>query len=277
MADAISSASGSLASLVQTTWSPDFSQNLNDNIAFNSIVSYDAEGMFSMGGTVKLPTLADVEAVNLSEGGKADAQVASASSTSLTINRRAVADFIVTDQSLLQSVSYMTQLQEIATKALARAIQDYIISIIAPSTSSPDHTIAYDSGTTLADADILECLDLARAANWPDSDLHMVMGSAQYNDALNISKLYDQTLGGVASTSQGKLTGNVYGFAPHWTTAVGTNTYMFHSSFMQVAVQQGVNIKVDSLSATGQRAYRVSADVLYGATQQFNTRVISLS
>lgn len=276
MADVISTAAGSLNSLVQTKWSSNFLSNLGNKIAYNSIVRRDYEGELGMGQTVKIPSLANVTATNLSEGATNDAIAAVASSVSLTVNRRAAVDFVITDQAQLQSVPFMEKLEEVAVAAIAREIQSYIITTFVPSASSPDHQIAFDSGTTLADSDLLEALDLEKAANWPESGLFMVLGGAQYNDILNVAKLYDKTLGGVVDTASGQVLAPVYGHNVAWTSALGNKAHLFHESGIQAVVQRGLNMSMDSLRPLGQRAFRFSVDALYGVVVTDDDRLISI-
>jgi hypothetical protein len=279
MADVINSAVGSLSALVPEMWSAAFTQNLNDNLVFNSIVRRDYEGeISSLGDTVRIPTIAAFNASQLLEGATGQASVITASTSSLVVNNRAYVDFKITDQAQLQSVSFMDKLEQEATQALLRYIQEAIVSAIAPSASNPDHTIAYDNGTVLADSDLLEALDLERVANWPSQGLFLVTGGGQYNDLINIQKFYDKdSNAGDAPSISGAVVAPVYGHAASWTTAVGTTTYLFHDSFMQMAIQKDLNISVTDLAPLGERGYRVNCDVLFGVAQLHSDRVISIS
>lgn len=278
MADQVISASGAVANIVPEVWSARYTQNLNDNVAFNSLISREYEGEIrSMGDTVNIPTIADVDASLLTEGARGDAQTITVSKTALVVNSRAFVDFIVTDQASLQSLLEMDKLRELAVSALARKMQDDIVDAIVPSASAPDHAIAYDSGTTLADADLLEALDLEADANWSHlGGRYLVTGEKQYLDLVNTSKFYDKTLGGNSNVSQGELSGSIYGHTPGSSTACGTTTYMFHDSFMQMAVQKDLSINLYDLGGQGQRAWRLNVDVLYGIKQVFDTRVVSI-
>jgi PHD/YefM family antitoxin component YafN of YafNO toxin-antitoxin module len=277
MPDSVSTAAGSLADLVQTKWSSKFDLNLNDRIVFNSIVRRDYEGDLSMGGTVKIPSLADVTATNLTEGAANSAVSVTASTVPLVVNRRAAVDFVITDQAQLQSVAFMDKAEEIALAAIAREIQDYIISIFIPSASAPDHQIAFDSGTTLQDADLLEALDLEKAADWPESGLYMVTGGAQFNDLLNVSKFYTRDLsGGPADIVSGAVLAPIYGHQVAWSSAVGNKALLWHESGLQMVIQKGVNVNFYDMGAQGQRATRMTVDVLYGAVVVDDERLISI-
>jgi len=83
----------------------------------------------------------------------------------------------------------MDKLRELAVYSINKKIQSKIIALTVPSASTPDHQISYDSGTTLALADLLEGKTLLDAQDVPQSDRHMVVGASQLNDVFNITGL----------------------------------------------------------------------------------------
>lgn len=278
MADQVLTASGSNSAIVPEVWSALFQNTLNDSIVFPSIVRRDYEGeIVGRGDTVRIPSIADVTATDLGDGARNDAVTITATTTSLVVDSIAAVDFKISTLAELQSVPHMERLRVLAENAIMRKLQDDIIAAVSPSTSAPDHVISYDSGTTLADADILEALDLEGTANWSQStDRYLVTGALQYNDLMGISKFYDQTLGGNVSVSAGATTGKIYGHTPAQSTACGTTTYLFDGSFMQMAIQRGLNITLTDLAVLGERGYRLNVDLIYGIKQVHNTRVITI-
>ncbi len=278
MADAIITASGTVTAIVPEIWSGVFTQNLSDKIVYNSIIRRDYEGeIANLGDTVNIPTIANVTAHNLADGATGSASTISASVTPLVINKRAYVDFLVSSEAKLQSVAFMDYIQTLGMQAIIRKMQSDIIALIVPSASAPDHQISYDNSNTLADADLLEALDLEKTANWPDDGRYLVTGGLQYNDLFSVDKFYLKTAAGIADVSSGKLTAPVYGHSCDWTSANGNTSYLFHDSFMQMAIQQGLSVKVFDPGVNGQRGFRVNMDVLYGIKQVHNDRVISLS
>lgn len=278
MADQVLTASGSNSAIVPEVWSALFQNTLNDSIVFPSIVRRDYEGeIVGRGDTVRIPSIADVTATDLGDGARNDAVTITATTTSLVVDSIAAVDFKISTLAELQSVPHMERLRVLAEQAIMRKLQDDIIAAVSPSTSAPDHVISYDSGTTLADADILEALDLEGTANWSQStDRYLVTGALQYNDLMGIAKFYDQTLGGNVSVSAGAATGKIYGHTPAQSTACGTTTYLFDGSFMQMAIQRGLNITLTDLAVLGERGYRLNVDLIYGIKQVHNTRVITI-
>lgn len=277
MADQVLTVGGSNSAIVPEVWSSMFQTEFNDSIVFPSIVRRDYEGeIANQGDTVHIPSIADVEASELLDGGRNDAITITATVDDLVVDLIAAVDYKVSTLADLQSIPFVNELRARGSSAILRKIQDKMISRVAPSTSAPDHVIAYDSSTTLADADLLEAFDLEATANWARSnDKYLVTGELQYNDLTSISKFYDKTLSGVAGVEQGKMLAPIYGHNVSSSTACGTTTYLFEGSFMQAAIG-GLNVKVTDLAVLGERGYRLNMDVIYGIKQVHNDRVITI-
>ena len=268
-----------MAVIVPEVWSRRYYDVLLAQLPFNSIISRDYEGEIqSLGDTVKISTFPEFsDATVLAEDAANDADAITVTQQSLVIDSRVVKDFIVTNMAQLQSLPAMDKLRELAVYAISKKIQALIVAAISASTSAPDHTIAFDSGTTLALADILECKELLDLQDVPMSDRHAVMGAAQANDVFNITGFTssDFILGGSPLTT-GEVGQALLGFMPHMTTEVGNVVYFFHKSFMTIAAQQGLGIKVYDLGLQGKRAGRVNVDTLIGIKQLDNKRVVQL-
>ena len=52
----------------------------------------------------------------------------------------------------------------------------------------------------------------------------------------------------------------IVGFMPHFSSLFGNTSYWYHSSFMQIAAQQGMNVSQYDLGVDGKRAMRVNCD-----------------
>ena len=75
----------------------------------------------------------------------------------------------------------------------------------------------------------------------------------------------------------GQLPAALLGFMPHFTTLANSVTYLFHSSFMTMAVQEALAIREYDLGVDGKRAVRVNLDLLYGLKQLDNKRVVEIA
>lgn len=280
MADQTMTAASQLSAIVPEKWSRNFYDTLLENLPFASIISREWEGEIQdLGDTVNISEFPQFDDADLlDEDGKNDAEAITVSGLPLVINKRAVKDFIVTRRAVLQSLPHMDRLQDLAIFSLEKKIQREIIDLIVPSASAPDHQIAYDAGSTLALADLLEGKELLDTANVAQENRHAVMDSPQMNDIFNITGFTssDFLLSG-SPIQTGQLPSALLGFMPHMTTEVSGVTYLFHESFMTLAVQEGMSVREYDLGLEGKRATRVNVDTLFGVKQLGDDRVVSIS
>jgi len=280
MADDIMTSGTELSVIVPAVWSKNYYDSLLANLPFNAVVSRDYEGEIqNMGDTVKISTFPEFdEAEVVAEDERANASALTVTQQSLVINNRVVKDFIVTNKALMQSLPTMDKLKDLAIYAIQKKIQALIIAASLPSTSAPDHTIAYDSSTTLALADMLEVKELLDAQDVPGANRHFVVGAAQLNDIFNITGFTSSDFITAQSPLQsGELPPALLGFQPHFTSIVGNTSYWFHSSYMTVAAQKGITVEEFNLGVDGKRATRVNVDTLFGLKLLDNTRLATLS
>lgn len=277
--DQVMTAATELSVLVPSVWSRRYYDVLLAELPFNSIISKDYEGeIANLGDTVKISTFPEFDdAVELAEDAAADASAITVTQQSLVINKRVVKDFIVTNKALLQSLPAMDKLRELAIYSIQKKIQALIVAATVPNAAAPDHSIAFDAGTTLALADLLEAKELLDDQDVPMASRHAVLGSAQLNDIFNITGFMSSDFVTAGSPLQtGQLPSALLGFQPHFTTVVGNVTYLFHSSYMTAAFQQGLSIKEYDLGVDGKRATRVNLDTLFGLKQLDGLRVVTL-
>lgn len=278
--DQIMTAGDHTSVIVPEIWSQKYYDVLLANLPFNAVVSKDYEGEIqNVGDTVKIPTVPEFDdAEEVAEDERATASAVRVTSQSLVINRRVVKDFIITNLALMQSIPVMDKLRDLAIYSIQKKIQAILIASTLPSSSSPDHTIAYDSGTTLALADMLEVKELLDAQDVPMANRHFVVGAAQLNDIFNITGFTSSDFITASSPLQsGQLPPALLGFMPHFTSVVGNTSYWFHGSYMTMAAQKGINVQEYDLGVDGKRAKRVNVDTLLGEKQLDSTRVVTLA
>jgi hypothetical protein len=233
----------------------------------------------NLGDTVNVSQFPEFgDAVELAEDQKNDASAITVAQIQLIINKRIAQDFIITNLAMMQALPAMEKLQELAIYSILKKIQALILGLIVPSASAPDHTLAYTSGTTLALLDILAAKELLDAQDVPMSNRHMCVGAAQLNDMFNISGFTSTDFGvSNAPLLNGGLPSQILGFIPHFSSLFGNTSYFYHSSFFQMATQQGMNVSVFDLGVDGKRAQRVNCDTLIGLKQFDNKRVVTIS
>ena len=280
MADQIERASTELSVLVPELWSSKYYDVLLANLPMADTISKDYQGEIqNLGDTVNVSQFPEFgDAVELAEDQKNDAAAITVAQIQLIINKRIAQDFIITNLAMMQALPAMEKLQELAIYSILKKIQALILGLIVPSASAPDHTLAYTSGTTLALLDILAAKELLDAQDVPMSNRHMCVGAAQLNDMFNISGFTSTDFGvSNAPLLNGGLPSQILGFMPHFSSLFGNTSYFYHSSFFQMATQQGMNVSVYDLGVDGKRAQRVNCDTLLGLKQFDNLRVVTIA
>ena len=266
--------------IIPEAWSAKFYASLEERLPFNSLVDRSYEGeISSLGDIVNISTIPDFsDATELAEGAAADADSVTITGQQLTVNKRVHKDYIITRKSQIQSLDFMDGVRDKAIYAIMKRMQALIIADISPSTSSPDHVISYDSGSTLALADILEAKELLDTANVPEDDRYSVHGAAQWNDIFNITGFIsrDYIPAGSPLTS-GSIPTPLCGFMPSMTNVVSSTSYFFHKSFLTVAIQDQLSVSAYDLGVEGIRGSRVNVDLLMGIKQLDSSRVVTIS
>lgn len=275
--DAIMTADNQLSAIVPEIWSRRFYDALLMDLPFNDVISRDYEGEIgNLGDTVKISTIPEFgEAEEVAEDQRANAKAVTVTQQNLVINKRIVNDFIVTSRAQIQSLPHMDKLRELAVFAINKKIQKIIIADTVPQSGQ---AISYDSGTTLALADLLEGKELLDDEDVPMEDRNLVVGSAQLNDIFNITGFTssDFITAGAPLTS-GAVDSPLLGFRPHFTTEVGSVTHMFHASYFTMAAQKGIDVEEFNLGGQGKRATRINVGWLGGFKQLGEERVVTIS
>lgn len=280
MADQIHTAGNELGVIVPEVWSQVTYDVLKNRLIFRDSIDSSYEGEIrDLGDIVNIHSIPEFsEASELAEGARSDADAVTVTSQQLVINKRVVKDFILTKRAMVQSIDKMDKLNELAAYSIMKKIDSTIISTISPSTSAPDHDIAFDSGTTLALADILEAKELLDVANVPVEGRKGRVGAAQMNDLFNINGFTSKDFIPAGSPlSSGMIEFPLAGFEFDWSNQLGNVAYFFHPSFMTLAVQEDMAVEAFNLGSEGKRALRINCDLLYGLKQLDSSRVVKVS
>lgn len=278
--DLIMKASTEMAALIPEMWSQKFFPVLLAGLPWNDSVSQDYGGEISaLGDIVNISSVPEfAAAVEIAEDEKVDADSVTVSTQQLTINKQIAKDFILTKKAMAQGIDAMNTLRDRALFAILKKIQAIIIAEVVPNAASPDHAIAYTSGTTLALADILAAKELLDTQNVPDEGRVMILGAAQWNDIFNITGFVSRDYIPTGSPySTGSLPTPILGFMPKMTTVAGNVAHLFHPSFLTLAIQQLPSVEVHSQGGEGKRSLRVNVDALLGVKQLDDLRVVSIT
>lgn len=278
--DQVMRAGTELDAIIPELWSAKFYPTLKEKLPWITSVSKDYEGEIqALGDTVNIPSMPQFDtAEEISEDQAVDADAVQVSKTALIINKQVAKDFVITKKGLIQSIDAQNELRDLVIHSILKKMSDVIQAEVAPSTAAPDHTIAFDSGTTLALADILEAKELLDNSDVEEAGRQLLCGSAQINDLFNITGFVSRDfIANGSPLTSGAITTPVLGFNPQWSSRIGNQAFLFHPLFMQMAVQRQPEVEVISQGAVGKRTRRVNMDVLFGVKQISALRVVLLA
>lgn len=280
MVDEVMKTSPEMTGVIPELWSARFYPTLLEGMVFADSVGREYENEIqALGDTVNITDWPQFdEADEILENEAVSADSVTANTTQLIINKQVAKDYILTKKAARQSIDSQNALSDLANHAIMKKMQSLIIAEIVPSASAPDHQIAYDSGTTLALADILEAKELLDDSDVEEMGRTLITGSAQFNDLFNITGFTSRDFIPAGSPlTAGAITTPLMGFTHKWTSEAGSTSRFFNPIFLQMAVQQSPEVNVYDLGTQGKRASRVNMDVLFGIKQVSDVRVVSVS
>lgn len=281
MADQVMTAATELDALRPEVWSAAWYPTLLEALPFNDVVARDYEGEIqNLGDVVHITTFPQFDAaIDMAEDQKVDASAITASNINLTVNHQLVKDFIITSLAMIQTLEHANAVRDLAFHAIMKSMQSQLISDTVASAAAPDHQIAYDSGTTLALADILEAKELLDGADVPDDGSRcMVLDAPQWNDLFNITGFTSRDFVPAGSPlATGSFATSILGFRPKLTTEANNVSYLFHPQYMELAVQRDLDVRVYDQGVDGKRSMRVNSTLLFGNVQASNVRVVEIA
>lgn len=279
MSNEVMSKSVHMDGVVPELWSAKFYPTLLEKMVFADSVSRDYENEIkALGDIVNINDFPQFDlAEEILEDQASEADGVTANKQQLVINKQLAKDYILTERALVQSLDAGDKLRDLALHAILKKMQQIIIAEIVPA-ATPDHSIAYTSGTTLALADILAAKELLDNADVEELGRVMICGAAQQNDLFNITGFTSRDfIPGSSPLVEGAISTPIMGFQFKWTSEAANTSYFFSPIFMTMAVQKMPSVKVYDLGAEGKRAQRVNMDVLFGVKQLSGSRVITVS
>ena len=270
---------GDVTNQVQKYWAPRFTKELRGSLLLGSLVNKDYQGSISKGGdTVRVSQVNAPTGQLLTVGTNADSFSSDLLSTSyvdVVANKRAVASFKFADEVALQSQLSQDnpEVMESLKYAMANQINTYLYSLVAASTSAPDHNIA--SVTDFNASQLSAARLLAATAKWRmEPGWYCLTDPSYYADLLNASTLTSSDYGASdAPVVSGQVALKRFGFnifednnmKSTAGAAVTDHALLFHPDFMHMVMQSEVQVKVSDLHPLGQFGMIMSVDVIFGA------------
>jgi hypothetical protein len=259
---------------IQTVWSPVAMKELREKFILPSLVSKEYQGEIRrQNDTVRVSQVLAPSSKLREVGVDADTYEANKlkfSYCDLKADRRAVSAIEFDDLVEIQSIIDPAKNPEVRNAMLhdvGKQINDYLYSLLIPSTSSPDHTI--NSTATLTAALMASMREAAATAYWPKEEIwYNLMGTGYYSDFLSDNNLNDGDYGfSDAARSLGEATQKRYGFVniEDNSKSLATSLHAFVPSALLYAAQTELRWKISDLHSSGKFGYALSCDLVFGA------------
>lgn len=261
---------------IQKFWSPLFMDELRASLLLGGLVNKEYDGQIKKGGdTVRVSQINAPTGENRTIGTDADAfstEQLSLSYVDIQATKRAVAAYEFDDLSALQSQIDAeanggpgSKIREALVYAVNSQINTYLYSLVAPSTSSPDHLL--NSVTDFNKAQLLANRLLAAAAKWDKTKGWWILADpSYYNDVLSDTTLTSKDyIEGEAPVVGGQIANKRFGFNILEDNSLAVDqALVFHPDFLHLVMQTEVQFKISDLHSQKKFGYVISADIIYG-------------
>ena len=263
---------GVVSEQIQKFWAPMFMKELRQSLLLGSLVNKEYQGSIqNLGDTVYVSQINAPTGELRTAGTDADSFNSEALSTtriSVQANKRAVASLEIEDLVQLQSQigAQDSEIRASLMFAVEKQVNDYLKTLVAPSTSSPDHLI--NSVTDLNASQLSAVRLLAAQAKWAkDKGWFGLIDPSYYSDLLNATTLTSSDyVGGDAPVVAGQIANKRFGFNMFEDNSLNTDRALFFSpDFLHMVVQQQPRFKISDMHANGKFGYKISVDLVFGA------------
>jgi hypothetical protein len=257
---------------IQKYWAPVFTKQLRENLLLGSLVNKDYVGAIArQGDTVRVSQINAPEGQLLTVGVNADSFSSEAVQTQyvdIKADKRAVASYEFQDLVELQSqiARENPEIMEGLNFALNKQVNDYLYSLVSPSTSAPDHLI--NSVTDFNASQLAACRILAAQAKWRTTPgWYALLDPVYYGDLMNATTLTSNEYGASdAPVISGQIALRRFGFnVLEDNSRSADQALLFHPDFMHMVMQTAVNIKISDLHPLGRFGVKMSVDMVFGA------------
>lgn len=259
---------------VQKYWSSLFVKELRENLLLAELVSKDYEGAIgTQGDQVRVSMLQKATGQLRTVGVDADtfdSEAMTWQKVDVKADKRAVAAYDVTElaeiQSQLGAPAGQSEMRNSLMFAVAKQINDYLWSLVSPSTASPDHLITGKS--TLAASDIVDVRTLAAKAKWmQDGKWYGLLNPDYYGNLLTAQTLTSSDyVNGEPAVVGGQIVNKRFGFGLlEDNSRISAKGLFFHPDFLIHVMQKSAQFKISDLHPLGKFGYKISVDVIFGS------------
>lgn len=261
---------------IQKFWSPLFMAELRAKTLLPALVNRQYEGEIKKGGdTVKVSQINAPNGELRTIGTDADAfttEQMSLSQVEIKADKRAVAAYEFDDLSGLQSQIDAemnggpgSEVRASLVYAVQRQITDYLYSLVAPSSSAPDHII--NSVSAFDKAALVAARVRAGQAKWGrEKGWYAILDPSYYGDILADTVLGSKDYGADdAPVIGGQVAKPRHGFNLLEDDSLAADqALLFHPDFMHLVMQTQVNFQISSLHSQKKFGFVLSADIIFG-------------
>lgn len=272
--------------LTQDFWGPVFEKELRENTLLPALLqdpNYTLETVKG-GDTVKITRInkptSSIRTIGV-DGDSFETNVLNSTQSDLKVNKRCVSAYEFEDMAILQSQLEQkdSEIREAMLSDVREQANDWIKSLISPSTTAPDHVIS--SVTDFNSAQLSAVRSLAAVAKWRQSGQpwYLLADPIYYGDLIDDTTLSNaQTMGiGQSPILEGRFQFKRYGFNIAEDDSFSTDTaFAFIPSFLKIIIGQP-RFLLSPLHAQKKFGFILSVDFPLGAVQLDDKRVISIA
>lgn len=265
---------------VQKKWAPLFMKELRESLLLGALVNKDYSGSIGQEGDTVYVSQINAPAGELRTVGTDadvfDSELMSTTRVAIQANKRAVAAFEIAELAQLQSQigGQDSEIRESLMFAVQQQVNDYLYSLVNPSTSAPDHLLNSVSDMNAAQLSAIRLL--AAKAKWlKNKGWYGLLDPSYYSDVLNATTLTSQDyIGGETPVIGGQIVNQRFGFSLLEDNSRGTDKGLFfHPDFMHLVMQLEPRFKVSDLHSQKKFGYIISVDLVFGAALGINGNV----
>lgn len=257
---------------IQKYWSPKYSKQLRESLMLGGLVNKEYKGEIKKGGDeVTVSQIVAATGQLRTVGVDADSfssESAQMLEVKVKADKRAVASFEFEDTVSLQSQLDQEdpQVLEALNYGMEKQINDYLYSLVNPSTSAPDHLVT--GVTDFNSTQLSACRTLAAQAKWMKMPgWYALLDPQYYGDLLNSTTIVSSDFGaGDAPVVGGNIGFKRFGFSIFEDNSRSADYgLLFHPDFMHMVQQTEVQIKISDLHSQKKFGVLLSVDLIFGA------------
>lgn len=258
--------------MVVKAWSDVFMQELREALLLGALVNKDYQGSIAqLGDEVTVSQINAPDGETRTIGVDADSfntEALQATSIKVKADKRFIAAYEFEDTVMLMSQlgAKDSEIRQSLVFAVAKQINDYLYSLVAPSSAAPDHTV---TGVTDFNASqVANVRLLAAQAKWMNNKPWYILADpSYYTDILNAQTLTSSDFGASdAPVISGQVALKRFGFNILEDNSRATDRALaFHPDFLLWVMKQDIQFKVSDLHSNKKFGMVMSADLIGGA------------